>query len=128
MVLSEAQKQALKKYSQSNKGQAALQRAYQKRAKTDEYRAYQRQKQAEYRRKAKEQSKQKTTQAKLNPFPAASISKLDQVIERFEAELHDCIQQEGLPPESLPLAYRTILNALNRWQARYNRSQKTGQG
>lgn len=128
MVLSEAQKQALKKYSQSNKGQAALQRAYQKRAKTDEYRAYQREKQAEYRRKAKEQSKQKTTQAQLNPLPATSISKLDQLIERFEADLHNCIQQEEVSPESLPLVYRTILNALNRWQAKSNRGQKSGAG
>ena len=48
MAVSPKQAQSIKKYAQSPKGKEAYDRAYKKRADTDEYRAYQRDKQRQY--------------------------------------------------------------------------------
>ena len=53
MPKTEAQKRAQERYAQSDKGNTALKKAHQKIADTEEYRAYQREKQKEYRQRRK---------------------------------------------------------------------------
>jgi len=125
MPVSEPQKRAIKKYAQSKKGQAALQRAHQKRANTEEYREYQRQKQAEYRRRKREQqptlSKDSQSEPRMDlesppPVNGSDFSELDKSIARFEDNLLNWIDQQGLSYKALPLRYQAILNALQTWK------------
>ncbi|CAA9374818.1 hypothetical protein AVDCRST_MAG94-4457 [uncultured Leptolyngbya sp.] len=135
MPASEAQKRAIEKYAQSEKGRAALQRAHSKRADTKEYREYQRQKQAEYRRRKKESLA--TTAKQGHPEPQGNqvlsqdvfapvsedtdkvLSELDRLIGDFREDLLSHISQQALSYNSLPLAYRVILDALDTWKADY---------
>lgn len=125
MPVSEAQKRAIEKYAQSEKGRAALQRAHQKRADTEEYREYQRLKQAEYRRKKKGQAalgkvnQSSLSQGQETPLPIAErdFSKLDKLIKRFEDDLLNRLHQQGLSYETLPSNFQAVLDALEIWKA-----------
>lgn len=120
MPVSEAQKRATKKYAQTRKGREALQRAYAKRVKTEEYRAYQRQKQAEYRRRKKEQTAPGgDDQTQPSPIAASDseLSELDQLIESFESTLQKYMAQKELSYQLLPPRYQRIVDALNDWKA-----------
>lgn len=126
MPVDESQKRAIKKYAQSDKGRAAFKRAHEKRANTDEYRAYQRQKQAEYRRRKRErlplskdipselfQGRESSFSVNENDF-----AKLDKLIENLEVNLSDLMAQQGLSYEVLPSNYQAILDALHTWKGR----------
>lgn len=125
MPVSEAQKRAAKKYAQTKKGQAALQRAHQKRTNTEEYRDYQRHKQAEYRRRKKEKpalsndSQLESLQVRESFLPVNDndFSKLNRLIESFKDNLLNQMNQQGLSYETLPLSYQAILDALHTWGA-----------
>lgn len=60
MPKTEAAIKAQHKYAQSEKGKTAIRKAKQKHASTDEYRAYQREKQREYRQRKKFEAREGT--------------------------------------------------------------------
>lgn len=120
MTLSGAQKRAMKNYAQTDKGQAALKRAHQKRTQTNEYRAYQREKQAEYRRAAKQSGSIPSTspdvQTELSLHLVSSncvsqdatleetIPELDYLIEQFAQAFFTCLATGWLYQQSCDIS------------------------
>lgn len=89
MAISEAQLKAQKKYAQTPKGKEVLTKAHKKRATTDEYRAYQKEKQRDYRLRRKLAAGRETSINTDVPVPLEKLLRLPaiRVVPEIEAAI-----------------------------------------